>query len=158
MKHDPVTAVTLLLLAAFAIDRTASAITFLFSRPTGEKVTDGEAARKAWNAKVFYFAVASFLAITILAVTDKIRLLASLGLLEGPPQPGDPTQLMDLWIDRCVTFIILVGGADRISSIVRVPAGDSGKKERPEPLVVQGTLTLHEGRREGAEGVETKTP
>ena len=151
MNHDAVTTVTLLLLAAFAVDRAASAVTFLFSRPKLEPISEQEAARQAWNHKILYFVVASVIAIVILAVTNKIRLFAALGLVEEQIQPADPRQFWDLWLDRCVTFIILVGGADRISGIVKIPGGGTGKEERQEPLEVRGTLALYDRQTEADE-------
>ncbi len=147
MNHDAVTVGTLLLLAAFAIDRTASGITFLFWRP---KSATGELnAAAAWNQKIFYFVVASILAILILAMTTKVRILAGLGIL---PEQGQSAGI-DAWVDRLITFVVLVGGADRLSSILSKDRGSTPKVEPDPPIEVRGTLTLYD-----AEGAPRRLP
>jgi hypothetical protein len=146
MSHDAVTAGTLLLLAAFAIDRTASGITFLFWRPRGPAADLNAAA--AWNQKIFYFAVASILAILVLAMTTKVRVLAGLGLLPEQAQPG-----IDAWVDRCITFVVLVGGADRLSGLLSSSGGHDAPAAPDPPIEVRGTLTLYD-----AEGAPARLP
>jgi hypothetical protein len=144
MNPDAVKTVTLLLLAAFAVDCSASAVTFFSSRPKLKPISNEEAARQAWNQRLLYFVVASAIALAILAVAgNKIPLFAALGLVGEQTQPT--------WKDWCLAFIILVGGADRISSIVKLPGRDAGKEDRPEPLEVRGTLTLYDRQTEADE-------
>ena len=158
MNHDAVTTGTLLLIAAFAIDRTASGITFLFSRPRERSEAAQQQATSAWNQRMLYFVVASILAIILLGMSSKIRVLASLGLIPeqtaaGIMRPGAGATALETLADLIITFIVLVGGADRLSGILSKTGGGESKIEPEPPLEVRGTLTLYD-----AEGAPRKLP
>lgn len=131
MNHDGVTAATMLLLAAFAVDRVSCAVTFLISRPRKAPVKP-DLERAAWGKKFWYFAVASILTIVILVATNKVRLLQAMGVVY------DGNSSLDWLVDLALTFIVLVGGAERISALLQ----SSAPASKPEPLEVRGTITL----------------
>jgi hypothetical protein len=131
MNRDPVTALTTLVLAAFLIERVASAATFLFSRPARARPQPEDAARSEWNRRLLYFGVSASLAIASLAtVLARAQLLANLGLVLDPV------------LERAVLFVLLVGGADRISAIFKGPGGTSSKEPAYQPIEVRGTLRI----------------
>ena len=137
MNQDGVTTATMLLLAAFAVDRVAAAVTFVICRPR-RKGDAQDAERADWSKKLCYFTVAAVLAGAILAATTKIRLLQAMGMVT------DTTGAVDKLIDLALTFMILVGGAERISAFLQSPA----EPEKPaEPLQVSGTITLTDQQR-----------
>lgn len=132
MNHDGVTTATMLLLAAFAVDRVASAVTFVVFRPKKAKPSQ-DAEATAWSQKLWYFVVAAILAVAILAATSKVRLLEAMGMVY------DTSPALDKFVDVVLTFMVLVGGAERISVLLKAPATASVPAE---PLEVRGTITL----------------
>ena len=53
------------------------------------------------------------------------------------------------WLDPAVTWVVLMGGADRIAAFVKLPAGGGGApKAEEQPIEVRGRLTLDDGRAE----------
>jgi hypothetical protein len=135
VNHDGITVVAMLLLAAFAVDRLASATTFLVFRPTGEEETPTKKDRREWNCKVVYFGVASVMALVILIASDKIRLLEAMGMLKEQVAGSDQ------WVDRGLTFLVLVGGAERISNLLGSRISSSSGEEQP-PLKIEGTVLV----------------
>jgi hypothetical protein len=131
MNHDGVTTATMLLLAAFAVDRIVSAVIFIVFRPRRSRETQ-DIERAAWSQKLWYFIVASILAAAILAATSKVRLLQAMGMVY------DTSEALDKFVDLVLTFMVLVGGAERISALLQ----SSAPASTPEPLEVQGTITL----------------
>jgi hypothetical protein len=132
MNHDGVTTATMLLLAAFAVDRVASAVTFVVFRPKKARPSQ-DAEATAWSQKLWYFVVAAILAVAILAATSKVRLLGAMGIVY------DTSPALDKFVDVMLTFMVLVGGAERISALLKAPAPASAPAE---PLEVRGTITL----------------
>jgi hypothetical protein len=129
MTQEPAKVLTLLLLVAFVMDRFASAFVFLLSRPGLEAASAESAARRRWNLSLFYFAIVAGLAALVLYRT---RLVPPLGLESVPAE-----------LDLIVRFIALVGGAERISSLLGKGAGDAAAKAPAgEPVEVRGTLTV----------------
>ena len=59
---------------------------------------------------------------------------------EGGRLAGFPS-----WVDPVLTWVILLGGADRIAAWVKVPGG-TARIAPPPPVVVTGTLKLDDGR------------
>ena len=134
MNRDPVTALTTLVLAAFLIERVASAVTFLFFRPGLTRRPPDEAARSDWNRQVLYFSVCAILAAVALStVLPAEQLLANLGLTLKPP------------FETAVLFALLVGGADRISALVKAPEASHSREATAPPLEVRGTIRLDDG-------------
>ncbi|MGZ4787759.1 MAG: hypothetical protein ACXVZX_04515 [Terriglobales bacterium] len=135
MNHDGITVTAMLLLAAFAVDRLSSGITFLAFRPKARPAKPDDQDRRAWNQKLIYFAVVSVIAIAILIATDKIRLLEAMGMLQDRMTPKDRL------IDVGLTFLVLVGGAERISALLgssAPPVEDTTQA----PVKLEGTLSV----------------
>lgn len=135
MSHDGITVVAMLLLAAFAVDRLASATTFLAFRPAEKEETPAQKERREWNRKIVYFGVASVIAFVIMIASDKIRLLEAMGMLK------EQVTGLDQWVDRALTFLVLVGGAERISNLLGSPISASSREEQA-PLQLEGTLVV----------------
>jgi hypothetical protein len=135
MNHDGISVTAMLLLAAFAVDRLASAATFLLFRPTGEEENAKQREKRDWNCKVLYFAVASVIALVIMIASDKIRLLEAMGMLK------DQVTGWDQWVDRGLTFLVLVGGAEKISNLLGSPIAPA----REEPAQLEGTVIMDSG-------------
>ena len=122
----------LVLLAAFAIDRTSHAIVYAVSL-TGvlKSPTQKDESRRS---TVLYFILASALSILFLIYWEPLPIQRLL----GSPVPG--------FLEKLFTFIVLVGGSDGISSVL----DSTFKKSAPaspksESLVVSGEVTVQEG-------------
>jgi hypothetical protein len=134
MSRDPVTALTTLVLAAFLNERVASAVTFLFFRPSGARRQPEQAARSDWNRQVLSFCVCAILAaVGLFTVLPREQLLANLGLTLKPP------------LEMAVLFALLVGGADRISALFKAPEASPSREATSPPLEVRGTIRLDDG-------------
>ncbi len=147
---DPTKAIAVILIASFALDRIVSGILFLLSyrkqwrvrfpdpasMPPGEAQT--EAARKY---KLLYGAFAAFLAVVVIAGYLKIRLLQLMGLIVVDPAVNfSITKLCD----ALLTGLLLVGGAERLSELIKfmgAPA-DASAKSPPKPIEITGRLVL----------------
>lgn len=132
MNHDGLTTATMLLLAAFAVDRVTSAVIFLFFPPKPSQEAQA-AAKREWSKKLCYVMVAALLAVIILIASTKVRLLEAMGMLPGSAQ--------EKLVDLALTFLVLVGGAERISSFLKSPT-PAISAPAPEPLEVTGTIAL----------------
>lgn len=145
MPLDGVSALALLLLASFVIERTVSGVLFVF--PTLRMLPDlaqlDPAARAAADRRYAYwrFFLSGALAAAILWKWPSLRILALFSQLSNSVPP---------WLDPAVTWVVLMGGADRISAFVKLPAGGTAPPKREEqPIEVRGRLTLDDGRSEG---------
>src|SRR6266849_81197 len=106
MKHlDGVTVVAVILIASFAIDRVVSALLFLLSLSKSFP----EPASKKYQ--VWYFCIAGILAIFVIAYWGNVRILAAVGY------PPDPNPVLD----ALLTGIVLVGGAERLATMLKLP-------------------------------------
>jgi hypothetical protein len=135
MNHDGITVTAMLLLGAFAVDRVASAVTFLAFRPGTDADEIKNTERKSWNRKVIYFVVASVIAVVILIATEKVRLLAAMGMLR------DSEKGFDVLVDWVLTFLVLVGGAEKISNLLGSPSA-GGSEEKQEPVQLEGVVRV----------------
>jgi hypothetical protein len=133
MKIDGVTAVALVLIASFAIDRIVSAVLFLaaFTRILTEPIPGDVRAQQIH--KLFYFVLAGILGVVVLAFFGNVRILHAMGLQNVNPV-----------VDAFVTGLLLMGGAERLSGLVQ-----SGATEKPDPapvpIVITGTLKIEDG-------------
>jgi hypothetical protein len=123
---DGVTIITLILIASFAIDRIVTAILFLLSFAG---LAPDAATEKKY--KLMYFVLAGGFGIGVLAIWGQIRVLKLLGLTADP------------WLDTFLTGIVLVGGADRIASLIKLPGGGD-PKPAPQPIEITGKLVLED--------------
>lgn len=134
MKINGLTAATMLLLAAFAVDRLSSAVTFVLFRPKINLPNPPQSERREWRRKLCYVLIAGAIAILILAATDKVRLLGAIATASDQGLQG-----WDSRVDWLLTFVVLVGGAERISSLL---GGSHAASQPSEPLKIQGSITL----------------
>jgi hypothetical protein len=133
MKIDGVTAVALVLIASFAIDRIVTAVLFLatLTRILHEP-PPGDAHAQQMH-KLAYFVLAGILGVVVLAFYGNVRILQAMGLQNINPV-----------VDAIVTGLLLMGGAERLSGIVQ-PGAAEKPEPKPVPIVVTGTLTLVDG-------------
>lgn len=137
MKIDGVTAVALVLLASFAIDRIVTAILFLasFARGGSDPAQHGpgpQSARAERLHKLAYFVLAGMLSVVVLAFGN-IRILRVMGVTDANP-----------WLDAFLTGLLLIGGAERLSGFLH-PAGESStESSEQKPIQVTGTLTIED--------------
>jgi TctA family transporter len=129
MKMDGLTAVALVLIASFAIDRIVTAVLFLASfagilREPGP----GDAHAEKMH-KLIYFVLAGVLGVVVLAYFGNVRILRAMGL-------PDPNPV----IDAIVTGLLLMGGAERLSGLIQ-PGATEKPDPKPIPIEVTGTLT-----------------
>jgi len=143
MPLDGVSALALLLLSAFVIERVVSGVLFVLPSfgvlPDPAQVEDA-AARAALERKYTYwrFFLSGALVALILWQWKSLRILALFSQLSDAV-PG--------WLDPAVTWVVLMGGAERIGAFVKLPAGGGAAEKREEqPIEVRGRLTLDDGR------------
>ena len=124
---DATTAITIILIASFAIDRLVTLLMLFlpFTKLRGEK--DPELLKK--RERLTYIALAGFLGL-LLGYFGDIRLLAGLGFSTNAP------------VNAIVTALILTAGSDSISVLLKKMSGSSPGDAEPKPLIVQGDLTL----------------
>ncbi|MBI3472041.1 MAG: hypothetical protein HY013_11855 [Candidatus Solibacter usitatus] len=126
-QFDGVSAIALILIASFAIDRVVTAVLFLLAW-VGWAPDPAVDERKY---KLIYFLLGGVLGIFVLAHFGQVRVLTALGIT------------IDTYLDTGLTGIVLVGGADRIAGLLKVP-GAAPQKEEPQPMVITGKLVLEE--------------
>jgi hypothetical protein len=140
-RIDGISAVAVVLIASFAVDRIVTGILFLFSFskwwrshfPDPALQPEGEAReRAARKSKLVFFFFAALLAIPLLAGFGQIRILAALGFATDP------------YLDIAITGLILVGGSDRVSELLKL-RGPGEEKAEPKPITVTGKLVIEEG-------------
>lgn len=137
MKIDGVTAVALVLLASFAIDRIVTAILFLASFAGGgsDQAQHGpgpESAHAERMHKLAYFVLAGILSVVVLTFGN-IRILRVMGVTDANPL-----------VDAFLTGLLLMGGAERLSGFLQ-PAGESStENSEQKPIQVTGTLTIED--------------
>lgn len=135
---DGVSALALIMIASFAIDRIVSAVLFLLSfipgfPDPGAAVGPQQLAYAQKLYRLCYFSLAGVLGVLVMAAWAQVRVLSALGV------PADRVT------DIVITGIVLMGGADRIASVLKTP-GASGvqKTAEAEPVRVTGTLVVEE--------------
>jgi len=126
---EPTTAITIILIASFAIDRTVTLVLFLmpFLAASGESRDNAEARKR--REKLIYVLLAFALGL-LLGYFGEIRLLEGLGFSKNLP------------VNALLTALILTAGSDSISTLLKRIGGHSGGEGEPKPLVIQGDLTL----------------
>jgi hypothetical protein len=116
-----------LLLAAFAIDRIVAAIFFAGAY---FKAAD----RRESNRKIVYFIFSGMLAAIAVVTFDLLRILGTFW-----PPTGRP----DARLDAVVTWLVLVAGADRLSSFIGEGAGKAAAPAaKAQELRLAGTLAV----------------
>ena len=127
-QFDGVSAIALILILSFAIDRVVTAVLFLAAWAG----LAPEAAADDRKYKLIYFCLGGVLGIFVLAHFGQVRLMTALGIN------------IDQYLDTVLTGIVLVGGADRIAGLLKAPGGGGAPKETPPPMVISGKLVLEE--------------
>lgn len=128
-----------IVIASFVIDRVVSGV--LFVALLAHLVPDAEMADGAKDRvkaervyKLVYFVLAAALVVAVMLSFPGIRILASLGM----QVPID--------LDRIVTGLLFLGGAERLSQFLQTSgsAGDTSEaKSAPSPpIAIEGTLML----------------
>lgn len=139
---DGLTAIAVILIAAFAIDRIATGILFGLSYlgpwvrtfPDPLSVADGNERRMAEKKqKLAYFVLAGIFAIVVLAGFGNLRIFTQLGFK------------MNAFLDVIVTGLIMVGGSDRIAAILKLSGGPGADQPTSRPIEITGKLVLEEG-------------
>ena len=135
MQIDGISALVLILIASFAIDRITSGLVFLFAFlkvfPDPRTVDHGPPrVRAERRQQLLYFVLAAILGIAVIAGYGKVRMFAALGF-DGLPN----------WLDSLVTGLILVAGADRIAGLLKM-SGAQGAASDAQPIEITGRLVL----------------
>ncbi len=161
---DGVTAIAVIVIASFAIDRIATGSLFLLSFikpwtrffPDPATIKDDGGRSKTKAALILPAGVQATtvrkrdidrptaekrlkLAYHVLASILGIGVLAGLGKIwiftaVGFPVPGI--------LDAIVTGLILVAGADRLAAIIKMPGAPGVEKSEPRPIEITGRLIL----------------
>lgn len=142
MRNEAVTlgglsAIAVLLIAAFAIDRLVNATLFLLSfwppwddrfNPLkhGEGVERDKVER---TRKLLYFSMAGACSVVVIVALGSKGILYHIGFA-------------DHWLDWFLTALILMGGAERLGELLKVPGAPAGGSEAP--VKIEGTLQLIE--------------
>lgn len=147
VRIDGISAIAVVLIASFAIDRIVRGLLFLLSfwRRWNAVFHDPDdpasthAGRK--NYRLMYFVLAGALGLVALGWYGKVRILTALGF-----QGVDPI------LDTVITGLLLVGGAERTGAVLKglgaggdlSPATSSAP---PQPIEITGTLVLDDSAR-----------
>ena len=137
MKIDGVTALALVLIASFAIDRIVTAALFLasFAGVVSDPASlePGTANTRARNVyKLVYFVLAGILGVVVLAYFGNVRILRAIGLQDPNPV-----------VDTIVTGLLLMGGAERLSGFMQTP-GPGTENPEPKPIQITGKLIIED--------------
>jgi hypothetical protein len=138
MKLDGVTAIALILIASFAIDRIVTAAIFVlsFASPSLDPTTIENPSQRAKAEKQYrllYVVLAGVLAIFVVAHYGGVRILSALGIATEP------------LLDTVLTGIVLVGGSDRIAAVLKFPGVTGAERPAPPPIQITGRVTLEDG-------------
>ena len=145
MQIDGISAIAIIVIASFAIDRIVTGLLFLLSMikpwtrlfPDPGTITDTVAQHIAIKKhKLLYFVLSGFLAIVVLAGYGGIRIFTALGFKGEDPY---------FWIlDTIVTGLVLVAGADRIAGFMKLAGGSGPEPSSAQPIEITGKLVLQE--------------
>lgn len=142
MRMDGVTLVAVILVGSFAIERITNAALFLLSllKPVRRIFPDpapladpAERAAAEKKKTLLYFAIAGVLGLGVLAGYGNLRVLRAVGVETNA------------YFDAILTGLILVGGADRVAELLKLPGSRGGEKPAERPIQITGTLVLEEG-------------
>ncbi len=141
-KLDPVSVITVILVASFVIDRIViGALSVLSWAKVLKPSTGKEQSEK--RQKFTYLVLAGVLGV-FLAQVGNVKLLENLGF---SPEPS---------LNIVVTTLILMAGADRIGELIKRMGGSSLVEKKPDPLVIEGRVLLVEDRKDQDEPAKTQ--
>ena len=148
-KLDGVTALALILIASFAIDRIVTGVLFLlsFSRPWSRHFPDPASlnvdtarSKAEKKQKLVYFILAGIFGIVVLAWLGDIRIFSA--VVKSAKDPSLP--MVDPTLDRIITGLVLAAGADRLAQVLKMPGSPAGEKVDQKPIQVTGKLTIED--------------
>ena len=153
MKLDGVGALALVVIGSFAIDRIVTGSLFLLSFsqtwtrrfPEPASLADGPTRVLAEKkAKLIYFAFAAFLGIVVIAGCGNVTILTAMGVQpKWAAEPGLGSWLFWL-LDSLFTGLLLIGGADRIAQVIKMPGAPGVEKPEPKPIQITGKLIIED--------------
>jgi hypothetical protein len=147
MRLDGVSALALVLVASFAIDRLVSGILFLtiwsgiLTDP--EEIAEAEERYKAKRKyKAIYYLLAGVLGIVVMASMGGIMLLTAL----LPADSSVTATSVFRFLDVVVTGLALMGGAEKLSELLKIGKETGGLfgSTSESPVKVEGKLVLEE--------------
>lgn len=149
MPIDGVSALAVILIASFGIDRVVTGSLFLlsfvkpwnraFPRPS-EIADTAERSRAERKHKLVYFILAGLLGGVVLAFFGEVRIFHALGFTRT-----------NYILDSIMTGLILIAGADRISEVLKLAPGSPGEKPPSSPPIeITGRLILEDEKRREA--------
>ena len=143
---DGVTALAFILIGSFAVDRIVSGTLFVLSfnrkfarnYPDPEEIADPAARRAAEKErKLIYHLLAFDVAVVILGLFGGVRVLSA---VLGPKME------INRVLDAIVTGLMLMGGADGLAQVLKLPGLPGGKEKAPaEQIQIVVKLSI-EGR------------
>ena len=146
MATDGINLLTILLIAAFAIERVSAGILFLLQlfHLIGDPDSVEDAAQRAHAKRkymLYHFAVSGILVIFVLLYVGDFRFLDALGL-------GNRADLsrVPIFVDHLLLAVVLVGGAEQMSAFLKIVGAPGGRTRETgaQPVEVSGKLTLEE--------------
>lgn len=140
MKIDGVSAIALILIASFGIDRIVTGLLFLLSfiKPWTRFVPDPtmiqdtlERAKAEKTNTLIYFVLAGILGVVVLAFFGEVRIFRAMGF--------DKTNYI---LDSIMTGLILMAGADRVAGLLKLSGTPGVEKSTSRPIEITGKLIL----------------
>ncbi|HTT61978.1 MAG TPA: hypothetical protein VMG35_09060 [Bryobacteraceae bacterium] len=143
-------AITVILIAAFGIDRVVAGLFFLLSfsaelRPLVIEDAAHPNRRASRARRLIYTLVAGYLGVVVVAGILKVHLFEMTQIAAlGVPKPNP-------LLDTLLSGLIMAAGADRLSELVKSFGESGGKKGGGEkPIEITGKLVLEQNRSAGA--------
>lgn len=146
MPSDGISLLTMLLIAAFAIERVGAGILFLLGMfeiiadpDSFEDATKRAFAKRKYT--LYHFLVSAFLVILVLIYVRDFRFLDALGL--GNRADVGP---VSSWLDHLLLGVVLVGGAEQMSAFLKMVGapGASARDSRTKAVEISGKLRFEE--------------
>lgn len=140
-------AITVILIAAFAIDRLVAGLFFLLSfsadlRPLVVEDTVNPHPRAARAQRLIYAVVSGYLGVVVVAGIMKVHLFEMTQIAApGVPRPNP-------LLDTLMSGMIMAAGADRLSELVKTFGEKKGGGEKP--VEITGRIVLEQSRSAGA--------
>ena len=140
-RVDGFSAIALVLVVSFAIDRLVRGLLFVLSyssawasRFPDPAFNSGPISAEAErNRRLIYFVLAGSLGMIALGWFGQVRILSALGFTN-----------VNRWLDILVTGLILAGGAERTEQVLKSlgASGPSTEATSKEPIEIRGKLTI----------------
>ena len=149
MSTEGLSILTLLLIAAFTVERLTSGITFVLSWvgliPDPEITDEAEKKRaRARNIRtVWHVVISAAFVLPVLYLLGNFSFLGTLGVSAPVRIPA--------WLDRLILGIVLVGGSQQLSAFLTMVHSEppGATKEASNDVEISGTVTLEDGGKRG---------